>query len=476
MEDRTLEPTPEQFREWTELALGHLENYLQELPDRPAWQENPNRADVVSTMEPLPSKGTSLESLLTEFFGRYLEDSYNPASPGYLAYIPGGGLPHAAVADLIANTINLYVGVWCAAPWLAQIEQQVVRWLCEIVGLPDSSGGFLTTGGSLASWAGITAARQIHDPFPFDRATVYVSKQAHHCIPKGIQLSGIRASQIRWVDVDDQFRMRPNRLHELIQEDRAQGLVPWLLVGQAGTTNTGAVDDLDALGTIAASERLWFHVDAAYGGFFMLTERGQQAMQGIEQADSVVLDPHKGMFMPYGNGCLLVKDLATLQNTYRMTSDYMPPMQEDNATVDFCEVSPELSRDFRGLRLWLPIKMHGIEPFQNNLNEKLDLTRWVSDELESLSAEIDGDIHVIAPQLSVVAFRYESPSHDAESLNRLNQQWLNKINAARRVFLTPTTLDGRLTLRVCVLSFRTHRDRVEECVQMMRDAAFELFT
>ena len=476
MEDRTLEPTPEQFRAWTEQALQYLVEYLEQLPDRPAWQEAPSRNEVVSMLESLPSKGEPFDRLLGDFFGRFLEDSYNPASPGYLAYIPGGGLPHAAIADLIANTINHYVGVWCAAPWLAQIEQQVIRWLCEMMGLPAStSGGFLTTGGSLASWSGITAARQILEPFPFDRATVYVSQQAHHCIAKGAQLAGISGAHIRAVEVDDRLRIEPAALRKMIDEDRAKGLAPWLLVGQAGTTNTGAVDDLSALAEIARQERLWYHVDAAYGGFFMLTERGEIAMRGIEQADSVVLDPHKGMFAPYGNGCLLVRDARTLHRTFRMTSDYMPAMQDDLQAVDFCDVSPELSRDFRGLRLWLPIKMHGIDPFRHNLNEKLDLARWVADELQALATEFAGRIRVIAPQLSVVAFRYESPRLSVDELNQINTEWLEKINASRRVFLTPTMLDGRRTLRVCILSFRTHRDRVTECLELIRNSARELF-
>lgn len=459
-----LEPSPDEFREWGRLALDHLVEYLQTLPERNVWNPPPERNAVLAIREPVPSEGQPLAELFDRIFDDFLKDSYCPASPGYFAYIPGGGLPQSAIADLIANAINLYVGVWCAAPWLAQLEQQVIEWFADIVGYPETAGGFLTTGGSIANWSAITAARQTLKPFPFDRAIVYASKQAHHCVTKGVVLAGLNPSQIHWIDVDDELRIDIDALTEQIAADRSEGLAPWLLVGQAGTTNTGAVDNLVVLGRIATQENLWFHVDAAYGGFFMLTEQGRERLRGIEQADTIVLDPHKGMFLPYGTGCLLAKEPVRLRNTYSMTSDYMPAMQEGGDTVDFCEISPELSRDFRGLRMWLPIKMHGIEPFRSNLEEKLELTRWAYDALLKLSDDLNGQLRVIEPQLSVVAFRLQPEDLSIDETNRMNQAWLERINQSKRWFMTPTILDGYFTIRICILSFRSHRDRVEECL------------
>jgi aromatic-L-amino-acid decarboxylase len=215
---------------------------------------------------------------------------------------------------------------------------------------------------------------------------------------------------------------------------------------------------------------MWLHVDGAYGGFFMLTERGRTVLRGIERADSIVLDPHKGMFLPYGTGCLLVRDGSTLRRAHTVYADYMPAMQDEEDLVDFCQISPELSRPFRGLAVWLPIKLLGIEPFRNSLDEKLDLAHWAADRLRS----IDGIEILAEPQLSIVAFRLTSNGLDAEALNDLNRDLIARVNALKRVYLTGTMLGDRFAVRICVLSFRTHRDRMEQCLEDIREAVASL--
>jgi aromatic-L-amino-acid decarboxylase len=221
---------------------------------------------------------------------------------------------------------------------------------------------------------------------------------------------------------------------------------------------------------VCAREGLWLHVDAAYGGFFLLTAEGLRTLAGISRADSVVLDPHKGLFLPYGTGSLLVRNRDTLRRAHALSADYMPPMQDDPDFVDFNLVSPELSRDWRGLRVWLPIAMHGIGAFRRNLEEKLELTRWATRELETIPG-----IEIVArPQLSIVAFRLARPDLDAESENALNRRFLEAVNDRRRVYLTGTMLGPRFALRICVLSFRTHRDRMEQGLEDVRAAAEEI--
>jgi aromatic-L-amino-acid/L-tryptophan decarboxylase len=235
-------------------------------------------------------------------------------------------------------------------------------------------------------------------------------------------------------------------------------------VASAGTTNTGAVDPLDELADSASRHGLWLHVDAAYGGFFVLTEEGRRAMRGIERADSVVLDPHKSLFLPYGTGALLVRDAEALRRTHSLAADYMP---ESRNGVDFCEISPELTRPFRGLRVWLPLKMHGIGPFREALEEKLALARWASDELKGIPG-----IEILAePQLSALAFRLNQPGLSIEELNQLNRRLMKSINDRKRVLLTGTLLRREFVIRICVLSFRTHRDRMEMCLEDVREAA-----
>ncbi len=254
-----------------------------------------------------------------------------------------------------------------------------------------------------------------------------------------------------------------------VAADRKAGLSPFLVVGNAGTTNTGAVDDLPALAGLAARERLWFHVDAAYGGFFLLTEGGRRALAGIERADSIVLDPHKGLFLPYGTGALLVRDGEALKRAHALSADYMPTMQEEADLTDFNLLSPELSRDFRGLRVWLPLKMHGAAPFRANLEEKLALARWACERLREIR-----DVEILAePQLSIVAFRRTRAGCSEEELDASNRALLDRINGRRRVYLTGTRLKGRFAIRICVLSFRTHRDRMEQALEDIRAAMTE---
>jgi aromatic-L-amino-acid decarboxylase len=211
-------------------------------------------------------------------------------------------------------------------------------------------------------------------------------------------------------------------------------------------------------------------VDAAYGGFFLLTQRGRERMAGIERADSIVLDPHKGLFLPYGTGALLVRDSGTLRRAHALSADYIPATQEDPDLVDFHQLSPELSRAFRGLRVWLPLRLHGIGPFRANLEEKLELAREACAKLR----EID-DVEILAePQLSIVAFRLKPEGRDEAELTRLNRRLLERINARQRVFLTGTLLSGRFAIRICVLSFRTHRDRMEQGFEDIRAAVREV--
>jgi aromatic-L-amino-acid decarboxylase len=244
--------------------------------------------------------------------------------------------------------------------------------------------------------------------------------------------------------------------------DRSAGLEPFCVFATAGTTNTGAVDPIDTVADVAAEHGLWLHVDAAYGGFFMLTERGRTAFTGIDRADSITLDPHKGMFLPYGVGCLLVRDGSLLRKAHAVGGQYLQDLDDVAGLPSFADYSPELSRGFRGLQLWLPLHLHGVDAFRAALDEKLDLARTVFEELRA-----DPRLEVPwEPRLSIVAFRCRGRDADVRT-----REMLDRINNERRVALSSTTIDGRFTLRVCVLSHRTHRDRIDEAIAAIRRAA-----
>jgi aromatic-L-amino-acid decarboxylase len=460
------------MRRLVEAATARIVAHLESLPRQPATGVESDEGEALarSLVEPIPERPEPAEAVLDLLFDRLVPVSFNTAGPGYLAYIPGGGVFHAALADFIADATNRYVGVWQAAPGLAQLEANVLRWFCDLVGYPGAARGILTSGGSLANFSAVVVARRERLPEDFLRGTIYTSDQAHHSVVKAAMLAGVPAANVRVLPTDATFRLRLDALEQALAQDRASGYTPFLVVGSAGTTNTGAVDDLTALADIAEREELWFHADAAYGGFFMMTEEGRRVLAGLERADSITLDPHKGLFLPYGTGSLLVKDGAALKRAHAIGAEYLPRLQEDDEFVDFCQYSPELSRPFRGLRVWLPFKLVGAGAFRESLAEKLDLARLAAGALR----ETPGVEIVAEPQLSIVAFRLRDPGKSEEELNELNRRFLDRINGRRRVYLTATTVAGRFILRICVLSFRTHRDRMEEGLDDIREAVAEI--
>lgn len=462
-----LEPDAAEMQGLLDEAARRIIEHIQSLPWQPAANVEGATEFARTLIEPLPQRGQPFEKLLDFLFEEAIPRSFNTPGPGYLAFIPGGGIFPAAVADLIATAVNRYVGVFAAAPALAQLEANVVRWFCEIVGYGKKSGGVLTTGGSMANFIAMVAARKAQLGDDFLRGTLYAGDQIHHSLQKAASLAGFPLANVREIESDDEFRVRTEAMEEAIARDRAEGFTPFFIAGSAGTVGTGAVDDLDALARLAERENMWFHVDGAYGAFFVLTERGRLAMRGMHRADSIVLDPHKTLFQPYGTGALVVRNAAQLRAAHSMHASYLPLFQQEDDFVDFCEVSPELSRDFRGLRVWLPLKMFGIQPFRQLLDEKLDLTRWATEELR----KIEGIEIVAEPQLSIVAFRLVK---SGAVLNALNHQLIDRINARKRVMLTGTTIGTEFIIRICVVSHRTHMERMQMCLEDIRASVAEL--
>ena len=455
----SLELTEREMREMVDRSMDRIVGFIGDLETAPTVRNDGARRAARSLRESFPERGVPFRRLLGQLFDRVLPYGLNTAGPGYLAYIPGGGLFHAAVADLIADATNRYVGIWMAAPGLVQVETNVIRWFCEMVGYPPEAGGVLTTGGSLANLGAIVAARTARLPPAFLGGRIYVSALVHHSVTKSARVAGFGPEAVRVVPVDDRFRMRVDELTSLIAEDRAMGFLPAMVVASAGTTATGAVDPLGDVADLCVREGLWLHVDAAYGGFFALTERGKSALRGIERADSVTLDPHKGLFLPYGTGCLLVRSLATLRAANASSASYLPASQTDPECWDFADLGPELSRDARGLRVWLPLKMHGASGFRAAIDEKLDLARVAADAISRLPA-----LELVAPpELSLLAFRVVDP--DPAEGDRRTRRLGARVNARRRVLLTGVEIDGRYLLRVCVLSFRTHAAQISAFIE-----------
>jgi len=388
---------------------------------------------------------------------------FDPANPGFVAYIPGGGLYAAALGDLIACALNRYTGVSLPAPALVQMEASILRWLCDLFGLPETSQGVLTPGGSMSTLSAVVTARTAKLGRDFLEGTVYVSDEVHHSVAKAARIAGLPEDALRVVASDDSLHIDLEALRAAIVQDRSRGRKPFMVVASAGTINTGAVDPLHDVAAVAEEENLWLHVDAAYGGFFQLTERGRKRLGGIEGADSITLDPHKGLFLPYGTGCLLVKDGAKLRDAHETHANYLPRPSDDPGLPDFSSFSPELTRDFRGLRLWLPLHLHGVDAFARALDEKLDLATYIFEELRKI-----GELDVPwEPELSLVAFRPRNGTdEDAEAL-------LERINSTGRMWLSSAFFRGKTYLRMCILSHRSRPQRIREAVNIVRSATHE---
>jgi len=469
-----LEPPIPTLREWfrsaVELALAHVES----LPSQPAHGPAPTREELLAIAEPMPEEPHDPRRLLERVVKEWVPKSFTTAGPGYLAYVPGGGLPTAVLADLVSGLTNRFVGLYAAAPLLARLESTALRWLLDEFEFPRAARGVFTSGGSIANLVALACAREKLLGERFQDGVLYASDQAHHSIPKAARLLGFPRERMRLLPSDETLRLDPRRVAAAIAEDRARGLRPAIVIGSAGTVHTGTLDLLRELADLAARERLWFHVDGAYGGCFQLAPDGRAKLAGIGRADSLSIDPHKGLFLPYGTGCVLVRDGADLKAPHVHDSTYLPavPSDADEAGAqDFAEHSPELSRDFRGLRVWLSLKTFGARAFRDALQEKLDLAR----RAEAAVRAIDG-LELVAPtDLSIVSFRVgrhgeggNGGAGDAES-DALTRQLLERVNARQRVYLSGTIVRGRFAIRICVLSFRTHQERLDEGLTHLRE-------
>jgi aromatic-L-amino-acid decarboxylase len=406
-----------------------------------------------------------------ELIGASMDAALETAGPGYLAYVPGGGLYAAALADLIGDVGNRFTGYAMAAPGWVRLEQDVLDWLAHEFGYDRQARGLLTSGSSMANFTALVTARHHHfgDTGDYSRALVYTSTQAHHSIGKALRMAGIPAANLRSVAVDDLFRMDIDDLRARIEADRHRGLRPFCVIAAAGTTNTGAIDPLAEIAALCRSEDLWLHIDGAYGGGFVLAPSGRPRLRGIGEADSLCFDPHKGMFLPYGTGCLLVREGARLAAAHMGEADYLRDFAASE-TPSPAHLGPELSRPSRGLRLWLPLMLHGAKAFRDALEEKLALAQLCCAGLDRRIADGRALELVARPQLSTVAFRLRRGVDEAlSSWNQRNVQLLDGINTHNRAYLSSTLLpvtDGdAVTLRVCVMSFRTHRERIEALLE-----------
>ncbi|MCB9230195.1 MAG: aminotransferase class I/II-fold pyridoxal phosphate-dependent enzyme [Bacteroidia bacterium] len=464
---RLLEPSALERQDLVTRTMDYAHDFLERVYTDHAFLPDSGQKKIFEAE--FPENPTPYADLLNLIGKEVDTPGLNPASPGHLAYIPGGGLVHSAFGDFLADIANRYAGIHFASPGAVEMENMLCKWMCNMVGYGEGSGGTLTSGGSIANLAAIVTARDAMGirSRDIDQSVIYMTAQVHHCVDKAIRIAGLGEAIVRHVPMDERFRMNVEALDAQIKQDKAAGLRPWLVVASTGTTDTGAVDPMDRIADVCEAHHLWLHADAAYGGFFLLCEEGQAVIKGLERTNSVEVDPHKGLFLPYGTGAVLVRDQRKLAASHYYQANYMQDAYRAPAAISPADISPELTRHFRGLRLWIPLKVHGMAPFRAALAEKIWLCRYFYEQIQLIPGMEVGP----APELSVCIYRYRPQNGD---INAFNDALVQSIHNDGRVFLSSTRLNGDIWIRLAVLSFRTHLNTIELALQMLKENILKL--
>ena len=456
-------------------AVDWITRYYDGLTQRPVLVPTTSQALRTLLREPLPRRGTDLESLLRVVEEVISGHSRHNGHPRFFGYVSSPGTPVTAVASFLASALNINVTSWRSAPAATELERLTLDWLKEMVGYPAEAAGLLVSGGSTANLAALAAARCAKAPGDVvrdgavaagRRMRIYVSEEGHFSIFKAAGLLGIGEANVRPVKTDDRLRVDLADLQRLVEEDLRSGHLPFCVVANAGTTATGAFDPLGELAEFSRRYDLWLHVDAAYGGFARLAPSARLHFTHIAEADSVALDPHKWLYLPVGCGCVLYKDPSTARAAFSHGAEYTRPIGlENNEAFAFWDYGPELSRPFRALVLWMLIKFAGAEVLGEAIEKNIGCARYFAHLIST-----SGDFEMLAPvELSIFCFRYAPRGFDGD-LDALNQRVLMQLQRNGNSYLSNACVRGRFALRGCVLNYRTTERDMDTLLEDVRVA------
>ncbi len=430
-----------------------IAEHLATIRDERVIESTPRTALNHSLLFSPPTQGTDFESLVQTLQQSVFPYHAREPHPGFLAYVPSCPTFPALLGDWIATGYNFFAGVWPVAAGPNQIEMVVLEWIREWMGMPAGSSGLLTSGGSGANLTALVAARHVAIERGSDirKLVVYASAQAHSSVVRAAWIAGIARDNVRVVAMDGLFRIDVRDLQRAVTADRDAGLAPFVVVASAGTTNTGSVDPLHAVADFCALEKLWFHIDAAYAGFAALTEEGRKMLSGIERADSLTLDPHKWLFVPFECGCLMVRDPSTLTDAFRILPEYLKDVEVGEEEVNFADRGEQLTRYSRALKIWMSVSYFGTEAIARAIQDGMDRARL----LQSLvNASPDFETLCVA-QFGIFCFRARPRGVSESDLDSLNERINARVVEGGRYLISSTRLLGRFSLRMCTLGFRT---------------------
>ena len=427
----------------------------------------PDAKRLVRAIAPTaPEQGVGFDAALAELAERVLPYHAREPHPHFLGYVPSIPTFPSVMGDWLATGYNFFAGVWPIASGPNELELTVIDWFRQWLGMPNGAGGLLTSGGSTATLMAVVAARHARvaeDAALLPRLTMYTSTQAHSAVVRAAWMAGISRENVRVLPTDDAWRLRAEAVRAAVVADRAAGKVPFLVVASAGTTNTGAIDDLSAIADLCARESLWFHVDAAYGAFAALTTRGPALLHGIEHADSVVLDPHKWLYVPFECGCLLAREPAALKAAFHIFPEYLKDVTPGDEEVNFADYGEQLTRYARALKIWLSVRTFGLAPLRAMIERGIAL----AEHAEKIVRR-EPSMEVLAPaQLGLLCFRVRPRGvDDPASLDGLNERVNARVNETGRFLISSTKVNGAFSLRVCTHNWRTSTADIDELMEL----------
>jgi len=463
--EETLDP-----EDWSALrALGHqmvedMLSYLENIRERPCWQALPPEVHA-SFSKPLPGKPQGAESAYQDFKENVLPFPCGNIHPRFWGWVHGTGTAGGMLADMLASGMNSnVVGGDHAAVY---VEYQVLSWLKEALGYPAEASGVLVSGGSMANFVGLAVARNSQAGWDVKRAglansqplVMYGSTETHNCVQRAVEALGLGTEGLHYVQTDDDFRINVPALKQAVEEDRKCGKIPVCVVGNAGTVNTGAIDDLSALADFCRTEKLWFHVDGAFGAMAAISPQLRPLLRGMERADSLAFDLHKWMYMPYDVGCVFVRSEEKHRATFSVSASYLDKQTRGagGGPTWFKEYGLELSRGARALKAWFSLKEHGQERFQRQVQQNVAQAKYLTELIEA-----DERVELLAPvPLNVVCFRFRNGLGDEKTLTALNQEILLRLQESGVAVPSSTTLGGRFAIRVANVNHRSRREDFE---------------
>ncbi len=450
----------------TSALIGRLEHLRSDVP----WRGATRAALEPLLREPPPENGQDALAVLARALSDVMPVAARVDHPRFFAFVPSAPTWPGVIADYLAAGYNTFQGTWLGSGGPSQLELVVIDWFRQWVGYPAEAGGLFTSGGSAAILDALVAAReQAGAP---DRPAVLLGDQAHSAVERAARIIGVRPAGIRRVESEASFRMDMPALERALADARRSGFAPIAICANAGTTNTGSIDPLPAIADLCARERIWLHVDAAYGGFAILDPRCRQLLAGIERADSISLDAHKWLYQPFEAGCVLVRDVRTLRRAFSVNPEYLQDTKLGEEQVNFADLGYQLTRTFRALKVWMSIQTFGLACFREAIARTIDLAARAG----QLVAATDGFELLSPPSLGVLCFRYRPRGKrwTGEHIERLNESIQARVIASGAAMISSTRLRGTYSLRLCIMSHQTTWDDVRETIERIASFGKEL--